>query len=156
MAVQMTKSQLIEKIAVETSISKKEVKGVLETLASVGDPAGAAATWAWARTGSRARDDRIAKRMVCLLMVRGDQHQNSTQTIRLSNLISIKINSPRKSMTSSATRLTFQGLFQMDQGKPTLPNHLPLTTKANHFPPLPTCSCATSVRGTARLRGGGM
>jgi nucleoid DNA-binding protein len=36
MAVQMTKSQLIEKIAVETSISKKEVKGVLETLASVG------------------------------------------------------------------------------------------------------------------------
>ncbi|CAN5403986.1 HU family DNA-binding protein [soil metagenome] len=36
MAVQMTKSQLIEKIAAETEISKKEVKGVLETLASVG------------------------------------------------------------------------------------------------------------------------
>ena len=36
MAVQMTKSQLIEKIATETEISKKEVKGVLETLASVG------------------------------------------------------------------------------------------------------------------------
>jgi nucleoid DNA-binding protein len=32
----MTKSQLIEKIATETEISKKEVKGVLETLASVG------------------------------------------------------------------------------------------------------------------------
>ncbi|EGP08305.1 putative DNA-binding protein [Bradyrhizobiaceae bacterium SG-6C] len=32
----MTKSQLIEKIATETDISKKEVKGVLETLASVG------------------------------------------------------------------------------------------------------------------------
>mgnify|MGYP000848495586 CR=1 FL=1 len=36
MAVQLTKSQLIEKIATETEISKKEVKGVLETLASVG------------------------------------------------------------------------------------------------------------------------
>ena len=36
MAVQMTKSQLIEKIATETEISKKEVKGVLETLASIG------------------------------------------------------------------------------------------------------------------------
>jgi nucleoid DNA-binding protein len=32
----MTKSQLIEKIATETEISKKEVKGVLETLASIG------------------------------------------------------------------------------------------------------------------------
>ena len=36
MAVQMTKSQLIEKIATGTEISKKEVKGVLETLASIG------------------------------------------------------------------------------------------------------------------------
>lgn len=36
MAVQMTKSQLIEKIAAETEISKKEVKGVLEMLATVG------------------------------------------------------------------------------------------------------------------------
>lgn len=36
MAVQLTKSQLIEKIATETEISKKEVKGVLETLASIG------------------------------------------------------------------------------------------------------------------------
>jgi nucleoid DNA-binding protein len=36
MAVQMTKSQLIEKIATDTEISKKEVKGVLETLASIG------------------------------------------------------------------------------------------------------------------------
>ena len=36
MAVQMTKSQLIEKIAAETEVAKKEVKGVLETLASVG------------------------------------------------------------------------------------------------------------------------
>jgi len=32
----MTKSQLIEKIAAATEISKKEVKGVLETLATVG------------------------------------------------------------------------------------------------------------------------
>jgi nucleoid DNA-binding protein len=36
MAVQMTKSQLIEKIAAENEIAKKDVKGVLETLASVG------------------------------------------------------------------------------------------------------------------------
>ena len=36
MAVQMTKSQLIEKISTETEVSKKEVKGVLETLTSVG------------------------------------------------------------------------------------------------------------------------
>ena len=36
MAVQMTKSQLIEKIAGEVEIEKKDVKGVLETLASVG------------------------------------------------------------------------------------------------------------------------
>ena len=36
MAVQMTKSQLIEKIAVETEVAKKDVKGVLETLAAVG------------------------------------------------------------------------------------------------------------------------
>ena len=36
MAVQMTKSQLIEKISVETEVAKKDVKGVLETLATVG------------------------------------------------------------------------------------------------------------------------
>jgi DNA-binding protein HU-beta len=36
MAVQMTKSQLIEKIAVENEVGKKEVKGVLETLATIG------------------------------------------------------------------------------------------------------------------------
>jgi nucleoid DNA-binding protein len=36
MAVQMTKSQLIEKIAGETEVAKKQVKGVLETLATVG------------------------------------------------------------------------------------------------------------------------
>ncbi len=36
MAVQLTKSQLIEKIATENEISKKEVKGVIETLAAVG------------------------------------------------------------------------------------------------------------------------
>jgi nucleoid DNA-binding protein len=36
MAVQMTKSQLIEKIAGETSVAKKDVKGVLETLTTVG------------------------------------------------------------------------------------------------------------------------
>ena len=36
MAVQMTKSQLIEKISGETEVSKKEVKGVLESLTSVG------------------------------------------------------------------------------------------------------------------------
>ena len=36
MAVQMTKSQLIEKIAGETEVAKKQVKGVLETLANVG------------------------------------------------------------------------------------------------------------------------
>jgi nucleoid DNA-binding protein len=36
MVVQMTKSQLIEKISAETEIAKKEVKGVLKTLATVG------------------------------------------------------------------------------------------------------------------------
>lgn len=36
MATQMTKSQLIEKIAESNDIAKKDVKGVLETLASVG------------------------------------------------------------------------------------------------------------------------
>ena len=36
MPMQMTKSQLIEKIAAETDVSKKDVKGVLETLATVG------------------------------------------------------------------------------------------------------------------------
>ncbi len=36
MATQLTKSQLIEKIASETEIAKKDVKGILETLASIG------------------------------------------------------------------------------------------------------------------------
>ena len=36
MAVQMTKSQLIEKIAAENEVPKKDVKAVLETLATVG------------------------------------------------------------------------------------------------------------------------
>ena len=36
MAVQMTKSQLIEKISSETEVAKKDVKGVIETMASVG------------------------------------------------------------------------------------------------------------------------
>jgi len=36
MATQMTKSQLIEKIAEENELGKKDVKGVFETLASIG------------------------------------------------------------------------------------------------------------------------
>jgi DNA-binding protein HU-beta len=36
MAVQMTKSQLIERIATESELAKRDVKGVLETLATVG------------------------------------------------------------------------------------------------------------------------
>lgn len=36
MATQLTKSQLIEKIATENEIAKKDVKGVLETLATIG------------------------------------------------------------------------------------------------------------------------
>lgn len=36
MATQLTKSQLIEKIATATELSKKEVKGVLESLAAHG------------------------------------------------------------------------------------------------------------------------
>jgi DNA-binding protein HU-beta len=36
MATHMTKSQLIEKIAAESEMAKKDVKGVLETLANVG------------------------------------------------------------------------------------------------------------------------
>jgi DNA-binding protein HU-beta len=36
MPAQMTKSQLIEKIAVENEVAKKDVKGVLETLATIG------------------------------------------------------------------------------------------------------------------------
>lgn len=36
MATQMTKSQLIENIAAQTELPKKDVKGVLEVLATVG------------------------------------------------------------------------------------------------------------------------
>lgn len=36
MATQMTKSQLIEKIAQENELGKKDVKGVFETLATIG------------------------------------------------------------------------------------------------------------------------
>ena len=36
MATQMSKSQLIEKIATTTEVSKKEVKSVMETLVDVG------------------------------------------------------------------------------------------------------------------------
>src|ERR1700755_2636539 len=36
MATQMTKSQLIEKIATETELAKKDVKGVMEALTDVG------------------------------------------------------------------------------------------------------------------------
>ena len=36
MAAQMTKAQLIEKIAAENEMGKKDVKGVLETLATIG------------------------------------------------------------------------------------------------------------------------
>src|SRR4051794_12706305 len=36
MATQMTKSQLIEKISSESELPKKDVKGVLETLATIG------------------------------------------------------------------------------------------------------------------------
>lgn len=36
MATQLTKSQLIEKIASSNELAKKDVKGVLETLATIG------------------------------------------------------------------------------------------------------------------------
>ena len=36
MATQLSKSQLIERISVENEVPKKDVKGVLETLATVG------------------------------------------------------------------------------------------------------------------------
>lgn len=36
MAKQMTKSQLIEQIATATELSKKDVKGVMETLTTIG------------------------------------------------------------------------------------------------------------------------
>ncbi|MBN8969946.1 MAG: HU family DNA-binding protein [Afipia sp.] len=36
MATQMTKSQLIEKVAGETELSKKDVKGVMESLTAIG------------------------------------------------------------------------------------------------------------------------
>ena len=36
MTSQMTKSQLIERIAAENEVAKKDVKGVLETLATIG------------------------------------------------------------------------------------------------------------------------
>lgn len=36
MATQMSKSQLVEKISAETEMSKKDVKGVIESLATVG------------------------------------------------------------------------------------------------------------------------
>jgi DNA-binding protein HU-beta len=36
MAAQMTKSQLIERIATDTELSKRDVKGVLEAMATIG------------------------------------------------------------------------------------------------------------------------
>lgn len=36
MSTHMTKAQLIEKIAAENEVAKKDVKGVLETLATIG------------------------------------------------------------------------------------------------------------------------
>jgi nucleoid DNA-binding protein len=36
MATQMTKSQLIEQIATKSGLAKKDVKGVMETLAEIG------------------------------------------------------------------------------------------------------------------------
>ena len=36
MAVQMTKSQLIEKISEASELAKKDIKGVMETLADIG------------------------------------------------------------------------------------------------------------------------
>jgi nucleoid DNA-binding protein len=36
MAMQMSKSQLIEKIATENELAKKDVRGVLETLTTIG------------------------------------------------------------------------------------------------------------------------
>lgn len=36
MATQLTKSQLIEKISTQTELAKRDVKGVLETLAEIG------------------------------------------------------------------------------------------------------------------------
>ncbi len=36
MPTQMTKSQLIEKVAAETELSKKDVKGVMESLTTIG------------------------------------------------------------------------------------------------------------------------
>jgi DNA-binding protein HU-beta len=36
MATQMTKSQLIEQIATTNELAKKDVKGVIETLAEIG------------------------------------------------------------------------------------------------------------------------
>lgn len=36
MATQLTKSQIIEKLSAETEVSKKDVKGVLESLATLG------------------------------------------------------------------------------------------------------------------------
>jgi DNA-binding protein HU-beta len=36
MATQMTKSQLIEQIAAATDLSKKDVKGVMESMATIG------------------------------------------------------------------------------------------------------------------------
>jgi nucleoid DNA-binding protein len=36
MATQMTKSQLIEQIATKSELAKKDVKGVMETLAEIG------------------------------------------------------------------------------------------------------------------------
>jgi len=36
MATQMTKSQLIEQIATKNEVAKKDVKGVIETLAEIG------------------------------------------------------------------------------------------------------------------------
>ena len=66
MATQMSKSQLIEKIATATELSKQEVKGVMEALVDVGHkelkkngvflvPASRSSSW------SRSRRPRLAR-----------------------------------------------------------------------------------------------
>jgi nucleoid DNA-binding protein len=49
MAVQMTKSQLIEKISSETEVAKKDVKGVIETMASVATRSSRSPASSWFR-----------------------------------------------------------------------------------------------------------
>jgi hypothetical protein len=71
MAAQMTKSQLIERIAAENEVAKKDVKGVLETLAAADRLTRSTGLSANGLAGNHlARFGRLARASALLLMYR--------------------------------------------------------------------------------------